>query len=167
MTSKIIFTLLGLVLTLAPGYGQKPENSSELVIKKLERELEAALLKNDSATLDRLLADDYIQIDARGTLKNKSEVIAAARTMSAVSRGVALGPTRTVDQLTIRLHGDSALVVGRTTISYQFMENQTSSSQAPSQNPQTADQERFMRAYSKVKGTWQLVAWQTTSIARS
>ena len=53
MTSKIIVAVLGLVLTLSYCYAQNQGNKSGLVIKNLERELEAALLKGDSVTLDR------------------------------------------------------------------------------------------------------------------
>lgn len=166
MTGKIVVAVLGLVLTLSPCYAQNQGNNGEVVIKKLERELEAALLKGDSVELDRILADDYIEIDAQGGVKKKADVIAVARARSAAPRGVSVGPDKIVDDLTIRLHGDNALVVGRTTIRYQFMEYQTSSPQTQSQNPVTVDQERFIRTYSKVGGRWQLVAWQTTSIAK-
>lgn len=144
MTGKIVVAILGLVLTLSPNHAQNQGKSGELEIKRLETELDAALLKADSATLDRILADDYIEIDARGNVKRKADVIAVARARSAMPRGVSLGPDKTVDELTIRLYKDSALVVGRTTIRYQFMENQTLSPQPQSQNPVTVDQERFI-----------------------
>ena len=166
MTGKIVVAVLGLVLTLSPCYTQNQGNNSELVIKKLERELEAALLKGDSAALDRLLADDYIEINAQGDVANKADLLALARARSSRPPVKSVGPQKTVDDLTIRLHGDSALVVGRTTIRYQFMEYQTSSPQTQSQNPVTVDQERFIRAYSKVGGRWQLVTWQMTAIAK-
>jgi hypothetical protein len=166
MTGKVVVAILGLVLTLSPSYAQNQENNGELLIKKLERELEAALLKGDSVELDRILADDYIEIDAQGNVNRKADVIAVARARGATRRGVSLGPEKTVDDLTVRLYKDSALVVGRTTIRYQFMENQTLSSQPQSQNPVTVDQERFIRSYSKASGSWQLVAWQTTSVAK-
>jgi uncharacterized protein DUF4440 len=166
MTIKIIVAVLGLFLTLSHCYAQNQGSKNELVIKKLERELEAALSKGDYATLDRILADDYIEITAQGDVKKKADIIAVARSMSAGPRGIMLGPEKTVDELNVRFHGDSALVVGRTTIRYQFMEYQRSSSQTPSQNPVTVDQERFIRAYAKVDGRWRLVASQTTSIAK-
>jgi hypothetical protein len=167
MMSKIVFVmLLSLVMTLSPSYGQPPDNNSETAIKQLERELETALSKNDSAALERILADDYIEIDAQGGVKRKADVIALARARSAPSRGVSVGPEKTVDELAIRLFGDSALVVGRTTIRYQFMENQSSPSQKQFQNSGAVDQERFLRTYSKLNGHWQLIAWQTTSIAK-
>lgn len=165
LTGKIVVAVLGLVLTLFPCHAQN-QNSSELVIKELERELEPALLKGDSIRLDQILAEDYIEIDAQGGIKKKADVIAVARKVSARPRVVAVGPEKTVDDLTIRLHGDNALVVGRTTIRYQFMEYQTSSPQTQTQDPVTVEQERFIRVYSKVGGRWQLVSWQTTSIAK-
>jgi len=166
MMNKIIVAVLVLFVTLSPCYAQNQGNKSELVIKKLERELEAALLKGDSVELDHILAHDYIEINAQGGVKKKADVIAVARAMGGAPRGVSLGPDKTVDDLTIRLHGDNALVVGRTTIRYQFMEYQTSSSQTQSQKPVSIDQERFMRVYAKLSGRWQLVAWQTTSVAK-
>lgn len=165
MTSKIVVAVLGLVLSLSPSYGQNQRNNSELTIKKLESELEAALLKGDAVELDRILADDYIEIDTQGGVKKKADLLAVARARSAV-RAIRLDPERTVDDLTIRLYGDNALVVGRTTIRYQFMENQTSTPETQSQNPVTVNQERFIRSYSKVGGRWQLVAWQTTLVAK-
>jgi ketosteroid isomerase-like protein len=166
MRSRSVVAIVALILVLSPGYAQNQVNKTDSVIKELEHELERALLKNDIATLERILADDYVQIDAQGGVKKKAEVIELARMRAAAPRGVMIGPDKTVNDLTIRLHGDSALVIGRTTIRYQFMENQISSPQAPSQNPLTIDQERFIRSYAKMGRRWQLVAWQTTAIAK-
>lgn len=165
MISKTVVAALGLVIAFFC-YGQNRVANPQQSIQQLEQELETALLKGDSATLDRILAEDYIEINAQGGLRKKVDVIAVARAMSAAPRGVMLGPEKTVDDLTTRFHGDCALVAGRTTTRYQFMEYQTSSPQPQPQNPVTVDQERFLRSYSKVGGRWQLVAWQTTSIAK-
>ncbi|MFN2493207.1 MAG: nuclear transport factor 2 family protein [Pyrinomonadaceae bacterium] len=165
MISKIVLSVLGLVVTLLPSPVQNQGNNRELVIRKMETQLAAALSKGDIRTLDRLLADDYIEIDAQGGVKKKADVIASARLRSSTRKGSSVGPEKIVDEVSIRLRGDHALVIGRTSIRYQFMEYQTSSPPA-TQNPLTVDQERFIRSYSKVAGRWQLVAWQTTSIAK-
>ncbi len=164
MIGKTIIAALGLVITF--WYGQNQSANPNQAIQKLERELEAALLKGDSATLDRILAEDYVEITAQGVVKKKADVIKVARAMSAAPRGVMLGPEKTVDELTTRFHGETALVTGRTTIRYQFMNYQTSG-QPPSQSPTTTDQERFIRVYSKISGRWLLTAWQTTSIPKT
>src|SRR5688572_23779390 len=102
MTSKVVAAVLGLVFSLSACYAQE-KDVSEPAIKNLERELEAALVKGDAVTLERLLADDYIEIDATGGLKKKADVIAIARSVSSRPRGVSIGPDKTVDELTIRL----------------------------------------------------------------
>jgi hypothetical protein len=164
-------TALGAPTTLQPnflpaGNSKQKVNADEKAIQQVERELETALLKGDGAILDRILADDYVEIDAQGGIKKKTDVLALARARSARPRGVSVGPDITVDSLTIRIHGDSAAVVGRTTIRYQFMENETSVPQTQSQTPANINQERFIRSYAKLDGRWQLVTWQTTSIAK-
>ena len=166
MKGKSVVAIVALILGLSPYYAQNQVNKTDSVIKGLERELELALSKDDINTLDRIFADDYVEIDAQGGVKKKPEVIELARMRAAAPRGVMIGPDKTINDLTSRLYADSALVIGRTTIRYQFMENQTSSPQAPSQNPLTIDQERFIRSYAKVGQRWQLVAWQTTAIAK-
>jgi hypothetical protein len=166
MTIRTTVAVLGLLFTFVSCFGQNQSNKSELSIKDLDREFEAAFLKGDSAALDRLVADDYLGIDARGQLSNKSDMMTLARVRSSPRSGVSVGPERTVAHLTIRLHGNSAVVAGRTTICYQFMEYQTVPGTPPSQNPAAVDQERFIRSYAKVGTRWQLIAWQTTSIAK-
>ncbi|HEV2826139.1 MAG TPA: nuclear transport factor 2 family protein [Pyrinomonadaceae bacterium] len=166
MNSKSVVAVVALILVLLPCHAQNQVNKTDSVIKGLERELELALSKDDIATLDRILVDDYVQIDAQGGVTRKAKVIELTRMRAAAPRGVMIGPEKTVDELTIRSYGDSALVFGRTTIRYQFMEDQTSPSQAPAQNPVTINQERFIRSYAKVGGRWQLVAWQITAIAK-
>ena len=88
MTNKIVVAGLGLVLTLTLCSAQNPKKSSDVTIKTLERELEAALLKGDSSALDRILADDYIGIDAQGGLKKKADLIAVARARRAGSGAI-------------------------------------------------------------------------------
>jgi len=166
MMSKILVAVLGLVLTLPLCSAQDPKKNSEQSIKALDRELETALSKGDSVTLDRILSADYIEINPQGDVRKKADLMTVARAMSAGARGISIGPNTSVDELTVRLHGDSALVVGRTTIRYQFMEYQTTGPQTQPQSPVTIDQQRFIRTYVKVGGRWQLVAWQTTSIAK-
>jgi hypothetical protein len=151
---------------LPAGNSKQKVNADEKAIQQVEHELETALFKGDSASLDRILADDYVEIDAQGGVKKKPDVLALARVRSAAPRGVSVGPDITVDDLTIRIHGESAAVIGRTTIRYQFMENEMSVPQNQSQTPANVNQELFIRSYAKLDGRWQLVTLQTTSIAK-
>ena len=94
MISKTVIAALGLVITFF-WYGQN--QSAQQAIQKLERALETALSKGDSAALDRIMAEDYIEINAQGVVRKKADVIAAYRAIRAAPRGVMLGPEITVD----------------------------------------------------------------------
>jgi ketosteroid isomerase-like protein len=154
------------VLSLMACYAQN-RGSNDVTIKKLESEFEAALAKGDAKTLEDILSDDYIQIDAQGGLKKKADVIGLLRSMSRVNKGESIGPEKKVDEFAISIRGDWALVVGRVTTRYQFMEYQrVGPPPAGSQDPVAVDQERFIRVYSKVGSRWQLISWQTTAIAK-
>jgi hypothetical protein len=166
---RIVVAVLGLILTFSPCQSQRKtqrNTTGEQVIKRLERELEAALLKGDRAVLGRLVADDYIEINAQGNVSTKADLLALASARNSPSRGISVGPEKSVDDLTIRVHGDSAVVSGRTTIRYQFMNYQTTPGASNLPSPVTVDQERFIRTYAKVGRLWRLVAWQTTTIAK-
>lgn len=168
MIGKTVVALVVVLLALCPCSAQteRSKTVATKAVKQLDRELEQALLKNDIATIDRILADDYVEIDAQGSTRKKVDVIERARSSAAVSRGVMVGPEKSVDDVRILVHGDSVLVVGRTTIRYQFMENQIPSPGTQPSNSANIYQERFIRTYARVARRWQLVAWQTTAIAK-
>jgi hypothetical protein len=165
MKCKTVVVSLGLLLGFIACYAQKPGSTVDQTIRNLEGEIETALSKGDSTTLERLLAADYIEIDAQGNTKDKAHVLALARARRAAPPVKSVGPEKTVDELAIRLHGDTAVVTGLTTIKYQFMDYQTSDPKQ-TQGPEIVDQERFMRVYSRAGSQWQLLAWQTTAVPK-
>lgn len=162
----VIATTIGLALSAASFFGQNQANGDEGILKKLDSDLEAAKLKGDTVTIDRVIADSYIEINSRGVVTTKADLMKAARALKTAGRGISVGPEETVDDLKIRFHGDTALISGRLTIKYQFIEHQTSSSQTQSQNPSIVDQERFLKVYVKTEGRWRLVAQQATFVAK-
>ena len=64
MIDKGAIAIMVLILSLFPGSAQKTDSS--MTIQQLDREVERAVLKNDIAALDRILAEDYLEIDAQG-----------------------------------------------------------------------------------------------------
>lgn len=165
MKARVLIAVVCLLFTLITT-AYPSANMNDLAIKTLERELENALLKGDVKTLDRILADNYMEIDARGGVTGKRDVIKLARMRSSASPATSIGPDKTVDEISTRFYENTAIVAGRTTIRYPFMEYQTTPPKSRFQNPVLIDQERFLRVYAKVKGTWKLVSSQTTSIAK-
>ena len=163
MRVKAIVATLGLVVSLASVQAQNQANADYLTIKNLDSDLVEALEKGDQVLLARLVSDDYLEIDAQGNQKDKSGVLALARARKAAS-GQTVGPEITVDNFTVRLYQNTAIVSGRTTITYLVVDYQTSSPQT--QNPAAVDQERFIRVYAKTGKRWQLISWQTTYLAK-
>lgn len=152
--------MLSMVLTNA-----QKETAGGGSVKNIDQKLEAALSTNDTALLDEIVADDYVEINAQGEKSNKVQVLAVARARNSPSAGHSVGPERNVTEQTIRTHGNTAVVLSMISTKYRFMEYQTSGP-PPAQAPEMIDQERRMRVYSRSGSGWQLVAQQTTAIPR-
>jgi hypothetical protein len=118
-------------------------------IKKIEQERNQALLKHDTATLDRMTSDDYSFINQRGELRTKSEILAGFKS------GSFNYDTREVSDLKVRVYGDTAVVTGRA--KQKGVEN----------SKDYSGENRFTRVYVRQKGHWVSVALQVTLVAKS
>ena len=147
-------------------HGQERVTAAEELIKGLDGKLSAAMLQGDSKTVDELLAEDYIEINAQAVLSSKADLMAIVRARSAAPRSKSVGPEVTIDETSFRLHGATAVLSGRITTRYQFLDYQTSPDSPQSATPMNTEQERFMKVYSKRDGRWQLVASTRTAIAK-
>jgi ketosteroid isomerase-like protein len=138
---------------------------TEKLIREMETKLAAALLQGDAASVEAILADDYVEISAQGVVRHKSEIMAVVRARASAPHSVSIGPEVSVGETNLRIYGDTAVLIGLTTTRYQFMEYQSlpQSSQLPA--PTATTQERFIKVYSKPNGRWQLVASQVTAVA--
>jgi ketosteroid isomerase-like protein len=87
---------------------------AELRVAQLERDWSAAFLRHDLATIDRILADDYVGTDGRGIITNKAQELEEAR---APRPGDPSPPfvilEETVTDLKVRTYGDTAVANGR------------------------------------------------------
>jgi ketosteroid isomerase-like protein len=54
------------------------------VVAALDTKYQAAVQRNDAAEMDRILADDFILVTGRGKSFTKSDLLAEARSKSAV-----------------------------------------------------------------------------------
>lgn len=79
--------------------------SAEKEIPLLEQEWMAAWVKQDRATCERILADDFLLTSARGVLMSKSEWLAALSSFICTSFSW--------EQLVVRPFGKTAIVHGR------------------------------------------------------
>jgi hypothetical protein len=166
---KLIKVLMMFVLIASANlsWGQEPMRKSAEVVQIVDRELTAALLKGDSASVDSILADAYIEINAQGLVKYKADIMAIVRSQASAPRATSVGPEVTVDETDLRTHGDTAVLTGHITTRYQFMNNQTSPDTSQPASPASVEHERFLKVYSKRSGHWQLLASIRTAIVKS
>jgi len=76
-------------------------------VAAMDTEYQAAVKANDAATMDRILADDFILVDGDGTVSTKADLLNEAK-----SRRVLYEHQEDLEQ-TVRLWGDTAVVTGK------------------------------------------------------
>ena len=150
---RSVITVLMLVLSIAPGHGQKLATSSKssdaiakLEIEKLERDRNQAIVKGDAAALDRMTSDDYTFVTLLGEMRTKAEIIQGFKS------GSFHYESRRISDLNVRVYGDAAVVTGR-------------SVQSGKENGKDYSGDYlFTRMYVKRDGRWMTVALQATRI---
>src|SRR5258705_7303122 len=80
-------------------------------IEALERAWSAAFLEHDTATIASILADDYVGIDGRGVVSNKSSEIEEAKAPAeGAAQGTFLVLGESLSDVRVRLYGDAAVL---------------------------------------------------------
>ena len=86
----------------------------EKIVADLDTQYQAAVEKNDAATMDRILADDFVLVTGRGKSYNKADLLKSAREDPIrYERQVEVQGTQKV-----RLWGDTAVVTALLWIKY-------------------------------------------------
>lgn len=76
---KCVLLLLGCCLFFGGVVlGDAPKSDAEIVAA-LDTEYQAAVARNDAATMDRILADDFVLVLGNGTAYNKADLINGAK----------------------------------------------------------------------------------------
>jgi len=83
--------------------------STEDEIRKIESDWGEAFERGDMATLDRLMADDYILTDPLGNVRSKAE------SLSAIQTNELRFESTESDNVNVKVIGDTAVVTGRST----------------------------------------------------
>jgi ketosteroid isomerase-like protein len=80
----------------------------QATLRDLENRWAAATAAHDSATVQELLAGDYVGVTATGSIVNKAGLLAQLRRDKNTYESVANS------RVDVRVHGDTAVVVGTT-----------------------------------------------------
>lgn len=121
--------------------------ASELT--QIEHRLVKAWLEEDRQTVDSILAADWSVIDLTG------RVLTRAQVMQEFSSGDRKIESGSVDDLNIRLFGDTAVVTGRSVLAGSY------------QGKRASVTPRFTDVFVNRDGRWQAVASQGTQVAQS
>ena len=100
----LILIIFGLILQMAAT--AKPDSVSEdiKVVTAMDTEYQLAVLRNDVATMDRILADDFVLVLGNGTVYKKADLINAARDKTIIYE------RQEDSNRTVRVFGDTAIV---------------------------------------------------------
>ena len=130
---------------------------AEREIRELEAQFARAVVEGDRAFYDRVLAEDFTHTSHSGVFKTRAEFMAENK--FAEKGDSKSGRTRydayDVDELAIRIYGDTAVVTGRTS-----PKGRTALGQP------IGGQYRYLRVWVKRQGRWQAVAFEGTRVAQ-
>lgn len=115
-------------------------------IENLESQWRTALIENDVATVNRLLADDYLGINPNGTLETKADALAQRR--SGTVKFSSIEP----ENLKVRVYGDTAVVTSRVQVEGHDGDRDISG------------RYHYTRVYSRRAGEWKVVSFEASRI---
>ncbi|MDH5744422.1 MAG: nuclear transport factor 2 family protein [Candidatus Aminicenantes bacterium] len=129
---------------------QTQTESAEQELMKLENEWMEAVVKHDTASIEklsRMQADEFIHM-FDGSIFTKAQIIELVKSRKEEILSYV------VDEWMVRVYGDAAVVMGRVTMKMQ------------SADKETTDQSRFTDTWIKRDGRWQCVAAHNSTIAQ-
>jgi ketosteroid isomerase-like protein len=105
-------TLLGMgvaVIMLAIGVNRMNASADDdkKAVAALDTQYQAAVEKNDAATMDRILADDFILVTGNGKTFTKADLLKEAR------KGTVVYEHQSDTEQTVRVWGDTAVVTAK------------------------------------------------------
>ena len=118
-------------------------------LSTFEQEFNQAVAANDAAAIGRLVADDWVIVDADGTVIDRSRLI------SAIESGALTHESMESTDLEVRVHGDTAVVTGITTSKGQYL------------GEGFTTRERATDVLVRLDGRWLCVFSQLTRVASS
>lgn len=137
------------LVTLGQAKETSRDGNTEQEILRLENEGRAATLTNDLPANDRLLADNWINVNADGSVTTKAKLMELLKDASFKILSIEN------DEVMVRIFGDAVLVTGRSTTKRTDEGGEILTRQA-----------RFTRVYVRKHGRWQVVSAHNTLIKR-
>jgi ketosteroid isomerase-like protein len=115
---------------------------------KLEAEFAEAIIKNDGGAIERLVADEWIIINADGAIIDKE------RFLEVIKSGTLTHEMMESDNVRVRVYGDSAVVTALTRTKGKFMGQEFST------------HERATDFLVRLNGQWRCALTQLTRLTK-
>jgi len=153
----ILVNVFLIIMAAAPALAQSeskaapPKRSVESHLIELERQLSAALVREDAAVLDRLWSNDLVFTFPNGKVSNKAQRLAGQKPAAQPSQSES---ETTNDEVKVYLYGNTAVVTVLSTWSGKA-NNQAYSSQF-----------QATHVWAKQQGRWQLVAAHVSPVKK-
>ena len=144
----ISMALLSFTFGQAATQADSENSKSEQEVRQAIEKYRTALLRRDTAALEKIWADDYIFVNASGDVLTKAQRLANAK-----SGATTLDSINAEENITVRVYQNSAVATSRVTIKGQYGGQPTSG--------------QYRSTHVWVKGPigWQLVSNQLTTLA--
>ena len=101
---RILALAAGVMVTIFTGRAAGPRADDEKTVAKLDRQFQEAVKNNDVATMDRLLADDFVLVSGRGQTQTKADLLKES------SSGAYVYEHQEDTNQTVRVWGDAAVI---------------------------------------------------------
>jgi ketosteroid isomerase-like protein len=125
---------------------QNVANVLEEHVRSLERNARSASLEAKHVVFERILSENFVCINPRGEIMNKAQALESRR------KGEMKYDSLDVSEELVRVHGDTAIVTGRSRVKGRH------------NNRASSGDYRFTRVYMKQQGEWRIVSSHSTRI---
>ena len=122
------------------------DQSAEQLLK-IEQDFQRAIVENNTAAIERFVADDWIIVGPDGKIVEKD------RFLEVVKSGALTHETMKLEEPRVRFYGETAVITGRATSAGKFM------------GAEFKTLERSTDVFVKSDGQWRCVLTQLTRIA--
>src|SRR5262245_37875797 len=148
MNHRMFLAVFAVLFSVVLGLGPVGAQNAEQDVRKAERDRFNAMLKNDIAALDKLLAPELIYTHGDGRVVDKAAFIADLKTGDFKYVSIDAAEPK------VRLFGDTAIVVGTAGMSVV--------------NKGAPAKIRIVYSTTQVRrnGSWQMVSWHATRLAQ-
>jgi ketosteroid isomerase-like protein len=126
-------------------------SGGEQELAELDRKFVEAYIRNDTPFMETILSDDVTIINTQGKVLLKDD---ALKMRFGPNPGVTYDLSNPVDEVSVHLYGDTAVVTGRTTL------------KASRKGKTFTILGRYTRVYVKLQGHWRVVAFHSNNISQ-